>query len=125
MRLVVPSSATNATFAVAEFRGGPGPWTVPHIHERMEESFYVTEGTFTFTCGTEEIHAEPGSLVLVPRGTPHLITGGPNGGACLTLFVPGGLEEMFLELGRLPPGGLTDPDVRAEIAKRHDSVPVN
>ena len=124
MRLVLPSAETNGTFAAAEFRGGAGAWTVLHIHRNMEESFFVSEGSFTFTCGDERIEAAPGSFVLVPRGTPHLIEAGANGGTLLTLFVPGGLEEMFLELGALPPGGLTDPKVRAEIAQRHDSVPV-
>lgn len=123
MRLVVPSVATDRAFAAAEFRGAAGPWTVPHIHVDMEESFYVTEGTFTFTCGEELIEATPGSFVVVPRGTPHMIEAGSEGGALLTLFVPGGLEEMFLELGRLPAGALTDPATRAEISQRFDSKP--
>jgi len=124
MRLVLPSTETNGTFTAAEFRGGPGVWTILHIHQNMEESFFVTEGSFTFTCGNERIEAAPGSLVLIPRGTPHMIEAGVKGGTILTLFVPGGLEEMFRELGGLPPGSLTDPKVRAEIAKRHDAIPV-
>ena len=51
-------------------------------------------------------------------------TGEPTGGALLVIFAPGGLEEMFMELGRLPADGITDPDVRAEIASRYDSLPV-
>ena len=39
------------------------------------------------------------------------------------LMVPGGLEEMFLELGTLPPGSITDPAVRAAISARYDSSP--
>jgi quercetin dioxygenase-like cupin family protein len=124
MRQVVPSAATEGSFAVAEFIGTSGAWTVPHIHAEMEESFYVTEGTFTFTCGEERIEASPGSFILIPRGTPHMIEAGPEGGALLTLFVPGGLEEMFLELGRLPAGALTDPATRADIGRRYDSKPV-
>jgi len=31
---------------------------------------------------------------------------------------------IFMELGRLPATSITDPKVRAEIAKRHDSVAV-
>jgi hypothetical protein len=46
-----------------------------------------------------------------------------EGGRCLVLMVPGGLEEMFFELADLPPGALTDPAVRAAISARHDSVP--
>jgi hypothetical protein len=37
--------------------------------------------------------------------------------------VPGGLEEMFIELGTLPPDSITDPAVRAAISARYDSSP--
>lgn len=124
MRLIVTEEQTRGAFAVAEFRGDEGPWTIPHIHERMEESFYVLEGTFTFLVGDREVPAQQGDFVMVPRGTPHLMRAGAGGGALLTLFTPPGLERMFLELGRLPAASITDPKIRAEISKRHDSVPV-
>jgi mannose-6-phosphate isomerase-like protein (cupin superfamily) len=124
MRLVASNAATNGAFAAAEFRGAEGPWTVPHVHRRMEESFYVLEGTFAFTCGGHDFEAKEGAFVMVPRGTPHVMRAGPGGGALFALFTPGGLEEMFLELGRLPADSITNPEVRAEIARRYDSVPV-
>jgi len=61
--------------------------------------------------------------VLVPRGTRHEISAGAGGGRLLVLMVPGGLEEMFFELGNLPPDSITDPAVRAAISARHDSIP--
>ena len=125
MRLIAAAEETNGAFAVAEFRGAEGVWTVPHVHERMEESFYVLEGTFVFTVGDREVEAKQGAFLMVPRGTPHVMRAGPDGGALLTLFTPAGLEKMFMELGRLPAASITDPKVRAEIAKRHDSVPVS
>lgn len=123
MRLVVSSAETKGAFAVAEFRGQEGRWTVPHIHERMEESFYVLQGEFDFTCGDRHLEAKEGSFVLVPRGTAHVMSARPGGGALLALFAPGGLEEMFMELGRLPADSITNPEVRAEIASRYDSLP--
>ena len=124
MRLIVPSSHTDGTFAAAEFSGGEGPWTIPHVHRGLEESFYVLDGSFTFTCDGRDIEAKQGGFLLVPRGTPHVLSAGIGGGTLLTMWTPGGLEEMFLELGRLPADAITDPKVRAEIAKRHDSVPI-
>jgi hypothetical protein len=47
----------------------------------------------------------------------------PEGGRLLVLLVPGGLEEMFFELGNLPPDSITDPAVPAAISARHDSIP--
>lgn len=124
MRVVADSATTGGGFAVVEFRGGEGPWTVPHRHERMEESFYVLDGTFEFSLGDRVVRAEPGAFVLVPRGTAHSMTAGEGGGAFVTVFSPGGLEQMFRELAALGPGALRDPSVRREVAGRHDSIPV-
>lgn len=124
MRLVLREEDTNGLLSVAEFRGSDGPWTVPHVHEHMEESFYVLEGNFSFTVAGRQIDAAQGDFVMVPRGTPHVIHAGSGGGALLALFTPGGLERMFLELGGLPADSITDPKVRAEISSRHDSKPV-
>ena len=124
MRLIASNGDTAGAFALAEFDGSEGPWTVPHIHREMEESFYVLVGQFTFTCGDREIEAGPGSYALIPRGTPQVMRAGPGGGRFLTLMVPGGLEDMFRELSQLPPDSLRDPEVRRAISARHDSIPV-
>ena len=124
MRVLAAGEATTRrAFTLAEFTGGAGPWTVPHIHRGMEESFFVLDGEFTFAVGEQQIPAGPGSYILVPRGTRHGITAGAGGGRFLTLMVPGGLEEMFFELAGLPPDSITDPAMRAAISARHDSVP--
>lgn len=123
MRLLVARQQTNGTLGVAEFTGREGAWTVPHTHQRMEESFFVLSGRFTFTLGESELDVGEGGFIMVPRGTRHLIHCGADGGTLLTLFTPAGLEDMFLELGRLPADSITDPEVRAAIARRHDSIP--
>jgi mannose-6-phosphate isomerase-like protein (cupin superfamily) len=122
-RLLAASADTNGAFGFAEFRGAEGPWTVPHVHREREESFYVLDGTFSFLLGEREVEAARGTFVLVPRGVRHIMRAGPGGGALLGMWAPAGLEEMFLELGRLPADSITDPAVRAEIGRRHDSVP--
>jgi mannose-6-phosphate isomerase-like protein (cupin superfamily) len=126
MRVIAGGDATTGrSFTLAEFSGtGAGPWTVPHLHRGFEESFYVLDGRFTFTVGEERVEATSGMYILVPRGTSHTIEAAPGGGAFLTLMVPGGLEEMFFELGTLPPNAIRDPAARAAISARHDSVPV-
>lgn len=124
MRILGAGKVTECAFTLADFAGGEGAWTVPHVHNHMEESFFVLEGNFTFTIGDHDIEANRGDYVLVPRGTPHMMTGGPEGGRLLTLMVPGGLEEMFFELAQLPPDSITDPAARAAIAAKYDSVPV-
>lgn len=125
MRVLASGDATN-NFALTEFWGtAEGAWTVPHLHRGFEESFYVLDGRFTFTVGEEAVEATQGTYILVPRGTAHTITAAPGGGRFLTLMVPGGLEEMFIELGEMAPNAIRDPAARAAISSRYDSIPVN
>lgn len=125
MRVLAAGEATTGrAFTLAEFTGGEGPWTVPHLHRGMEESFFVLDGEFTFPVGEETIPAGPGSYVLVPRGTRHTISAGAGGGRLLVLMVPGNdWHKMFFELANLPPDSITDPAVRAAISARYDSIP--
>jgi quercetin dioxygenase-like cupin family protein len=125
MRVLASGDATNGAFALTEFSGtGEGAWTVPHLHRGFEESFFILDGLFTFTVGGESIAARPGMYILVPRSTPHTISAAAGGGRFLTLMVPGGLEEMFFELGGLPRNAIRDPAARAAISARYDSIPV-
>ena len=124
MRVLAAGDATGREFTLAEFKGGPGPWTVLHVHNLTNESFYVSAGSFIFAVDDREVRAEKGDYLMVPRGTPHMMTGGPDGGTLLTLMVPGGNEDMFMELSRLGPDSITNPAIRAEVASRYDSVPV-
>jgi len=124
MRVLAAGEATNGAFTLAEFSGAEGAWTVPHIHQEMEESFFVLDGEFTFPVGDQEVQAGAGSYVLMPRSTRHGIVAGPGGGRLLALMVPGGLEEMFFELADLPEDSITDSAVRSAISARHDSIPV-
>jgi quercetin dioxygenase-like cupin family protein len=125
MRVLAGGDLTGKAFTLAEFSGsGTGAWTVPHLHREMEESFFVLDGSFTFTVGGRAIEATSGAYILVPRGTAHTITAAEGGGRFLTLMVPGGLEEMFFELGLLPPNAIRDPAARAAISARYDSIPI-
>lgn len=122
--LAAGQDVTGGAFTLAEFTGGRGPWTVPHLHRGMEESFFVMDGEFTFTVGDQEITAGPDNFVLVPRDTAHVLAATTDSARCLVLMVPGGQEEMFYELGDLGADSIRDRAVRAAISARYDSVPV-
>ncbi len=123
-RILAGMDRTEGAFAMGEFSGGEGVWTVPHIHAKSLEAFYVLAGRFTFTLGEDDFEAETGSFVLIPRGTRHLMRAEAGGGRFLTLWTPAGLEQMFVELSRLSPDALRDPDVRKAISGQFDSIPV-
>ena len=124
MRLLLSGNHTAGHISAGEFRGAAGPWTVRHLHRDLEEIFYVVDGVFTFWVEDTEHVAEAGALVMIPRGTPHVFRA-DRAGTLLVLWTPAGLENMFLELGRLPADSITDSTVRAEISKRYDSMPVS
>ena len=124
MRLLASAAETGGAFSLAEFTGGPGTWTVPHIRDRTEESFFVLDGRFTFTVDGADLHVGAGEFVLVHRGLAHVMTAGEPGGRFLTLWCPGGNEEMFFELASLGADALRDPEARAAVSRKYDSRPV-
>ena len=40
-RILAATDRTEGAFAIGEFSGGEGSWTVPHIHAASLEAFYV------------------------------------------------------------------------------------
>ena len=123
MRLLAAAEHTNGALGAAEFNGRAGAWTIPHVHRDLEEYFYIVAGTFSFQCGDTTLHAEPGAFLMVPRGTRHVLEATSEQASLLCLWTPGGLEKMFLELAQLDPSSLTNPEIRAAVSARHDSVP--
>ncbi|MBT3367716.1 MAG: cupin domain-containing protein [Nitrospina sp.] len=45
-----------------------------HVHEAMEQAFYVLDGEAKFRIGGEEQKVGEGNLVFIPRNTSHEIT---------------------------------------------------
>ena len=115
MRVLVEDQAGGA-FALVEFRGDEGPWTIPHVHERTSESFFVLDGTFDFTCDGDAVTAGRGDYILIPVGSPHMITARQGGGALLSIIAPAGLQEMFKAVRKLSAARLRNPIVRREPA---------
>ena len=72
----------------ASSRAGRGHGPCRMFTSTPEESFYVLDGAFTFTLGTEDVEAGPGSFVRVPPGTRHELRAGSGGGR-VRLCVPG------------------------------------
>jgi mannose-6-phosphate isomerase-like protein (cupin superfamily) len=76
-------------YCLHEMMKPPGEGPPVHVHADMEEAFYVLEGEFTFTVGSDDVVAEAGAFVLVPRGAPHgFRNSGDSDGRYLRLFSP-------------------------------------
>jgi quercetin dioxygenase-like cupin family protein len=118
----------EGTFSLTEITLPPGfPGPVLHRHERTLDSFYVLEGTLTIRLGEgEEVEAAPGTYGAMPPGTVHSFANRSDGIVrALNLMAPGGFEQYLKEFAAASrPGKAPDPAVMAEIASRHDFVPV-
>jgi quercetin dioxygenase-like cupin family protein len=79
--LVVTEFSTGADggLVVAEGTLPEGASPPLHVHEYLDDSFYLLSGTMVLRCGEEVWVAEPGEWVPFPRGVPHTfrVIGGP------------------------------------------------
>ena len=102
---------TNYFFVEALVPPGGGP--PPHIHTREVESFYILEGEVIFRAEGQEVKANPGTFLHVPRGAVHQFKNESNKPARMVFFfVPAGIETMFEKMA-------ADPDNFIAIAKEY------
>ena len=88
----------------------PGQRAAPHVHPRMEERFEVVRGLVGAVVDDEERLLEPGEVLVVPAGTPHVAWNASGGETRLRLeFRPAGRwQEVVERLFALARDGLTD-----------------
>jgi hypothetical protein len=97
---------TGGLLSACEFTlGGWESGPVLHMHDAVDEAFYVV-----------------GGFLWVPRGTAHsFANAGPDPVHILALALPGGAEELFTEQAAYLSSvqGPPDPAVLGEIGTRH------
>lgn len=110
---------TNGQFTLIEEENVPGTGIPLHVHSNEDEVFRVLEGEMELTVGSKTTVLKAGDLALGPRGVPHSwkIVGDKKAKVILSVF-PAGIENMFEELGKMPPGPPDFPKV-AEICGRY------
>src|SRR4051794_23712093 len=70
--LLLPSVRTGNSLSVVEHPLAPRALGSPmHTHQREDEYSIVLEGTVGVQIGDEVRQAEPGSVIVKPRGVPH------------------------------------------------------
>ena len=99
----------------------PGSMVPPHIHAVEDEFIYVQDGEYEVMIGGETFRAGPGDLIKMPRNVPHGIQQvGDKPARTLWMVTPAGaMEDLFVQLGKLPPGP-PDPAVVGRIFAEHD-----
>lgn len=69
--LVTELAATADGGVVAEATLPEGASPPLHMHDDLDDSFYVVDGRMVMRCGDEVWIAEPGDWVEFPMGVPH------------------------------------------------------
>jgi mannose-6-phosphate isomerase-like protein (cupin superfamily) len=100
-------------------RGAP-----PHYHGRAEEGFYILEGALRMRIADQELHADAGSFVLVPRGVLHSFDNAEDAPArYLVIWSPAEAGRYFEELYALEQSmGEPSPEAIALLRKKYEFV---
>jgi quercetin dioxygenase-like cupin family protein len=84
---------------------GPGVGIPPHIHTKEDEIFRVLKGEIEIMVGDNTTILKEGDIAFAPKNVVHSwrIVGTEKASMCTSAF-PAGIEHMFTELDKLPPG---------------------
>ena len=101
---VVGKDNNNQLFEWIDFLA-PGSGIPTHIHTKEDEVFRVMRGTVEFTIGEKTTVLTVGDIALAPKNIPHAwrVVGDKAAQMNVSVF-PAGIEFMFEELDKLPPG---------------------
>lgn len=116
-------SSGAAGASCVEFRAAPGFDTGLHVHESLEETFYVLDGEFDFRVGDATILAGPGACVFVPPGVSHGFANRSETRSKLLLTMsPPTHDRYFDELAEiLATDGPPNSDAIAALRERYDT----
>jgi len=104
-RILARTAETNGVITVVENVVGPGQGPPKHVHDAEDELFYVMSGHLHVLAGDETLEAPAGSLVFIPRQTPHVFQNTSSEPAkLLVLFTPAGMEGFFEGFAKLARG---------------------
>ncbi|MBO0949898.1 cupin domain-containing protein [Fibrella forsythiae] len=91
-----------------------------HVHEKLDEWFWIVDGEFKFQAGDETLRLKPGDSLMIPKGMAHAFVKTSEGVARLiVMHQPAGkMEEYFLTASKLPD---QSPEARRALAAQNDT----
>ena len=124
----VTSSISNDQLGVYEISLAPDTIGAQlHYHRFMDETFIVNEGTLAVKHGETEEEAKAGSVIYIPRFTPHAFANRSAAPAIVTLiFNPAQKREgFFYGLQRILASTPMNPEEYLALYDKYDSYPVD
>jgi mannose-6-phosphate isomerase-like protein (cupin superfamily) len=125
MRLKIGGGDTDGALSFYEYVSAPGVVGPPqHLHHGHDETFYIVDGVYEFTFGSEQVTAGPGAFVFVPRGRPHTFRNAGTGqGRFVGTFAPARFADYFRELADIieRTGAPPERQAWAELYGRYDT----
>lgn len=101
-KIVLSGEQTGGKYSLLEIQLlGEEDLEVPmHSHSKEKLIVYVMEGKFLFKQGKEIIDAEKEKILILEKDIPHSYRKiGKEKGTLLIMFIPGGFENFFTDLG--------------------------
>lgn len=97
-------TTTNNALAVVEQRLPAGFSPPPHIHHNEDEALYLLAGRIVAQLGEQQIAAEKGSFIWLPRGVQHgFVVAGDEPCSMLIITTPSAFERFVADVGSPPP----------------------
>jgi len=128
VRLQLTSEETNDQFGIYQIKlEGGVEGAKLHYHRFMDETFIVNEGTVIIQAGNQKYEATPGTMVYVPRFTPHAFKNDQMSQARITLiFNPAEKREGFFKgLHQVLNSNPVNPQDFLKLYNKYDSYPVD
>ena len=120
LKVLLTAEQSGGGLGIFEERCDPGAGPPLHIHHDADETFEIIEGKFRFRWKDQEVEAGPGSVVFIPRGTPHTFRHiGDQPGWFRCMMTPGGFEGFFAEVGAAGLSAPGDFEAISEIGQRY------
>jgi mannose-6-phosphate isomerase-like protein (cupin superfamily) len=109
--------------SLTQWLAAPGFDTGLHIHERLEETWYVLDGELEFRDGEETFRASPGACVFVPPHVPHAFANRTEAPTKFLLITsPAAFDRYFVELADiLARSGPPDSEAIAALRRKYDT----
>jgi len=122
--VLADGASTGGSYCLFEETMPKGPAAPPHLHENMDEVFYMLDGEAEFLLEDRLEVALRGAMVFIPRGCVHAFRVNSESSRFLNLYTGAGFERSITEMGQatnirtLPPADWKPPEISQDRTTR-------